>query len=132
MVMFIGLNPSTADESSDDATIRRVKALSANLGYGGVYMMNCWAYIATDPSLLINPMSEEWNNNLITVTASKCKDVFFAWGNFKIVKETGRDKELAEMFPRAKALILNKDGSPRHPLYVPANTIPVPFNKTTT
>ena len=49
-----------------------------------------------------------------------CKDIVFAWGNFSIVKETGRDIELAKMFPNAKALIKNKDGSPRHTLYVPS------------
>lgn len=80
-------------------------------------MMNCWAYITSKPELLkINPMSDEWNNNLITVTASKCKDVIFAWGTFKIIKELGRDKELIEMFPNAKCFGKNADGSPFHPL----------------
>ena len=34
-VMFIGLNPSTADESVDDPTIRRCKRFAADWGYGG-------------------------------------------------------------------------------------------------
>jgi len=117
-VMFIGLNPSTANETTDDPTIRRVVQISKNLGYGGVYMMNCWAYIATDPTLLqINHISEEWNNELLTITASKCSAVVFAWGNFKIVRDLGRDKELLQMFPYAYALYINKNGSPKHPLY---------------
>ena len=62
-------------------------------------------------------MSDEWNNNTLTVIASKCQDIIFSWGNFDVVKETGRDKELSEMFPNAKALHINKNGSPKHPLY---------------
>jgi hypothetical protein len=127
-VMFIGLNPSKAGEFNDDPTIRRVVRIAKNLGYGGVYMMNCFAYISTDPKLLkINPMSKEWNDNMLTITASKCADVIFAWGNFEIVRETGRDAELIEMFPRAKALHINKNGLPKHPLYVRGDVVPVKF-----
>jgi hypothetical protein len=128
-VMFIGLNPSKAGEFNDDPTIRRVVRIAKNLGYGGVYMMNCFAYISTDPKLLkINPMSKEWNDNMLTIIASRCQDVIFAWGNFDIVKSTGRDLELIEMFPNAKALHINKNGSPKHPLYVRGDVIPVKFN----
>jgi hypothetical protein len=123
LVMFIGLNPSTANETESDPTIRSCGRIAKANGYGGFYMMNCWAYIATDPKLLKhNPMSDEWNNNMLTVIASKCKTVVFAWGNFKVVSETGRDKELTEMFPNAKALSINKNGSPKHPLYCKSET----------
>lgn len=123
LVMFVGLNPSTANETESDPTIRSCERIAKANGYGGFYMMNCWAYIATDPALLkINPMSEEWNNNALTVIARKCKDVVFAWGSFKIVQVMGRDAELAEMFPRAKALHINKNGSPKHPLYCKSET----------
>ncbi len=44
-VMFIGLNPSTANESTDDPTIRSVVAIANNLGYGGVYMLNLFQLI---------------------------------------------------------------------------------------
>jgi hypothetical protein len=130
LVMFIGLNPSTANETTDDATIRRVKQIANNLGYGGVYMMNCFAYVSTDPKLLKhNPMSDEWNNNMLTTVSYKCDgNVIFAWGNFSIVKETGRDTELIEMFPNAMALQINKNGSPKHPLYVKADIKPIIYN----
>lgn len=123
MVMFIGLNPSTADESAPDNTIDSVKRISKFNGYGGFYMMNCFAYVATKPeNLKHNPMTDEWNNNMLTVIASKCETVVFAWGNFKIIKELGRDEELIQMFPNAKALYINKNGSPKHPLYCKEET----------
>lgn len=118
LVMFIGLNPSTANEVEADPTIESVRRISEHNGYGGFYMMNCWAFVATKPEdLKHNPVSDEWNNNLLTVTASKCKDIVFAWGNFSVVKDKGRDVELKEMFPRAKVIGKNKNGSPKHPLY---------------
>ncbi len=114
--MCIGLNPSTANAEKDDATIRILIKVLGKLGYGGFYMMNCFAFITSKPELLQhNPMSDEWNNNTLTVVASECADVIFAWGTFKIIKETGRDKELQEMFPNAKCFGVNNDGSPFHP-----------------
>src|SRR5688572_27063956 len=128
LVMFIGLNPSTANETDNDPTIKSVCRIAKNNGYGGVYMMNCFAYVTTDPKLLMhNLMSDEWNNNMLTIIASKCKDVVFAWGNFDVVKELGRDVELCKMFPEAKALFINKNGTPKHPLYVKSNIEPVKF-----
>jgi len=53
-----------------------------------------------------------------------CEEIIFAWGAFPIVKELKRDKALIKMFTNAKALIINKDGSPRHPLYVKGDVIP--------
>jgi hypothetical protein len=118
LVMFIGLNPSNADEDVDDPTIQSVKRISRTNGYGGFYMMNCFAFISTDPKLLmINPMSKEWNDNMLTITAAKCKDVVFAWGNFRVVRENQRDVELVEMFPNAKCIIKNQNGTPGHPLF---------------
>ena len=133
MVMFIGLNPSTANENENDPTIKSVCRIAKHNGYGGVYMMNCWAYISTDPSKLkyhrFNELICDWNNNMLTVIKSKCQDVVFAWGNFAIVSETGRDKELIEMFPNAKALHLNKNGSPKHPLYCKSDSQLIPFRR---
>lgn len=115
--MCIGLNPSTANADKDDATISILKRMLPILGYGGFYMMNCWAFITSDPKkLMINPMSDEWNNNILTVTAASCVDVIFAYGSFKIIKQKGRDRELIKMFPNAKCFAKSKDGSPIHPL----------------
>ena len=128
IVMFVGLNPSTANESTNDPTINRVVAIARNLGFGGVYMMNCFAYISTDPDgLIIDVISHCINDNLLIEIGAKCKDVVFAWGNFPIVIKTGRDQDLIKMFPNAKALHINKNGSPKHPLYCKANSKLVPF-----
>lgn len=116
--MVIGLNPSTANESKNDPTINHLSKALNKLGYGGFYMMNCWTYISTKPEgIKTNPMAEEWNSNLITVTAASVKDVIFAWGAWEIVKEKGKDKELIEMFPNALCFGKNSDGTPEHPMF---------------
>lgn len=130
LVMFIGLNPSTANATTDDATIRRVKSIAANLGYGGIYMCNCFSYISTNPDMLKSESLEAMMRNaqIIRRVADSCKEIVFAWGNFDIVRKTGTDKKLREAFPNAKALHINKNGSPKHPLYCKTETQLVNFN----
>ncbi len=46
-VLFIGLNPSTADETIDDPTLRRCMNYAKDWGYGGLIMVNLFAYMST-------------------------------------------------------------------------------------
>jgi hypothetical protein len=132
LVMFIGLNPSKANESEPDNTIKRVKAIAEYNGYGGFYMMNCFPLVSTDPGLLYafyeTPFYDhediENMRHLLDVR-KKCKDVVFAWGNFKEAKE--RAKSLTGYFKNAWALEILKDGSPKHPLYCKKETKLIPF-----
>lgn len=137
LVMFIGLNPSTANETEPDQTIKSVTRISKNLGYGGFYMMNCFPYVSTNPNDLIDHDKTVYsqqqffiNNQKLKEVSDKCKDIVFAWGKFKVLQK--RSLELIKMFPHAKALILNKDNSPRHPLYVKSDCQLIPFSITKT
>jgi hypothetical protein len=118
-VMFIGLNPSTANETSNDNTITKVVKIAKNNGYGGVYMTNLFAWVTAYPEELKkcnNPLGE--NNYWLITISGMCKDVVFAWGNFKEAQE--RSKEVIEnfsMFIQPKCITQNKNGSPKHPLY---------------
>jgi hypothetical protein len=124
-IMFIGLNPSTATAEMDDPTIRRVKRFANDWGYGGVYMCNLFAVISPYPETIVTCSDPIADNDLhLQVAASKCKDVLFAWGSF--TEAEARAKEVIKMFPNAFCLGKNKDGSPKHPLYIKANT--KPFN----
>jgi hypothetical protein len=116
-VMFIGLNPSTANEATNDPTIKSVCRIAKSNGYGGVYMMNCFPFVSTDPNKLRDFGNTALNDHWLYKVSSVCNDIVFAWGSFDVVKELGRDKELEWMFPNAKALHINKNGSPKHPLY---------------
>ncbi len=129
-VMFIGLNPSTANELEPDPTITRVMGFAKAWGHGGIYMVNCFPFVSSNPDLLkpdnmIDEMKK--NHELIDFFAKDCSQIIFAWGNFKIVKNEFQDVRLSKLFPGAKCLIKNKNGSPRHPLYVKGDVIPTPY-----
>lgn len=121
LVMFIGLNPSTANEDQPDPTIRSVIRIASNNGYGGIYMLNCFPFVSSDPKKLVFTRTEI-NDSWLVATAAICKDVVFAWGNFDVVRKLKRDIELLKMFPDAKCLGRNSNGSPKHPLYMKSDT----------
>lgn len=128
LVMFVGLNPSTANETEVDNTIKSVIRISKSNGFGGFYMMNCFPYVSTDPDQLRDFGNTALNDHWLYQIGAICKEIIFAWGAFKVVKDLGRDIELAGMFPTAKALEILKDGSPKHPLYCKGSTLFVNFN----
>lgn len=125
--MFIGLNPSTADETEDDPTIRRCITFAKTWGYGGLCMANLFAYRATAPSEMMsaqNPVGPEndiWLKNL----AKDAGILVAAWGNNGTY--LGRSKEVLMILPNLKYLKLNKSGEPAHPLYQSGTATPMPM-----
>ncbi|GAB3753891.1 DUF1643 domain-containing protein [Spirosoma pomorum] len=122
LAMIIGLNPSTANATDDDSTIRRCVGFTRTWGFGGFYMMNLFCYRATEPTDMkqaADPIGEGANAWLVDV-ASKCQRVVFAWGCHGT--HLNRDKEIIELFPDAYCLGKTKEGHPKHPLYLAANT----------
>ena len=125
LVMFIGLNPSTANKTTNDPTIRRVQKFALDWGFGGVYMMNLFVYVTAHPEELIkHPEHLKRNDILLTAFADKCQRIIFAWGSFKEARE--RAKEVTKML-NGYALVINKDGSPKHPLYVKRDVKPIKY-----
>lgn len=117
-VMFIGLNPSTASETNDDPTIKRVIHFAKGWGFGGIYMLNLFPFISTDPKYL-QMTKTDINEKYLKEISAKCERIVFAWGTFKEAKTMSNN--IIKMFPEAYALKINNDGSPRHPLYVKGN-----------
>ena len=116
-ILFIGLNPSTADEKIDDPTIRRCINYAQNWGYGSLLMVNLFAYRATIPSELKNVKNPIGNDNdLHIIELSKKVDLSVAaWGNEGSL--LNRDKEIKKILPNLMCLKINKSGQPAHPLY---------------
>ena len=54
---WIGLNPSIADETQLDPTLRRIRAFSAAWGYNGFIMTNLFGLVSTDPDQLYGERS---------------------------------------------------------------------------
>jgi hypothetical protein len=125
-VMFVGLNPSTADQDKDDPTIRRVKKFAHTFGYGGMYMMNLFAIVTPYPEMLKScPDPLGSNNDWLYDISKLCKDVIFCWGSFDV---GDRAQEVIKMFPNALALKINNDGSPGHPLYLKSDLKPIKYD----
>ena len=127
---WIMLNPSTADATKDDPTIRRCIAFSKRWGYGSIEVVNIFAYRATAPAdlwPLSDPIGQE-NDTHIDAAVQRAAIVIAAWGVHGAYR--GRGAEVARRFDGLKYLGATKDGHPRHPLYVRGDTLPVDFGGT--
>ena len=125
-IMFIGLNPSIADGNINDPTIRRLISFAKAEGFGGMYMLNLFTFISTDPYGLLTAKEPDYlANNYLHEYMFKTDQIVFAWGNSKAVGE--RAMEVINMFPYSYCFGKNKDGSPKHPLYLPKSSKLIPF-----
>jgi hypothetical protein len=123
-LMFIGLNPSTADERIDDPTVRRCLRFAKDLGYGGLIMANAFALRATSPTALkavndpVGPENDAWLIKL----AQGAGLVIAAWGNHGSIN--GRGQQIRQLLPKLHCFVLTKTGQPKHPLYLRADLKP--------
>lgn len=118
-VLFVGLNPSTADAVSDDPTVRRCVAFARCWGFGSLAIANLFAYRSTDPSVLqrvedpIGPRNDWWLKRL----TEKAKLTIAAWGIHGALLE--RAEAVLPNLRNVHHLGRTKEGHPRHPLYLP-------------
>ena len=126
-VMFIGLNPSTADERNDDPTLVRCMNFARDWGYGGVIMANLFAWRATDPAELkrVGEPVGRANNRWLRRLAQEAGLVVAAWGNDGTYLDRGA--QVVAMLGPLQCLKQNRSGQPAHPLYQRADTQPVPL-----
>ena len=134
-VAFIGLNPSTADETADDPTIRRCIAFAKQWGKGGLLMLNLYAYRATLPAEMWKAQKRgvdiiggvpNWVDSLKQYVAEQnCDLVVAAWGKHG----SKRQSHVVKNWPSLMCLAKNNDGTPKHPLYLKANLLPISFNE---
>ena len=115
LLLFIMLNPSTANENFDDPTIRKCIYFSKKWGFGGILVGNLFAYRSTDPKELKKTMNPEGRDNkkFIKKMIMKSSLVICAWGN-----RYGPPPDYLKKITDLSYLKINKDGSPSHPLYL--------------
>jgi len=122
-VNFIGLNPSTADETQDDPTIRRCIGFAKSWGFSSLCMLNLFAFRATDPRDMMaatDPIGED-NDNAIALHVGK-NPTIAAWGAGGWYR--GRGPLIHSIYPQLMVLKLTKGGHPAHPLYLPKTLTP--------
>jgi hypothetical protein len=136
LACFIMLNPSTADAMADDPTIRRCTGFARAWGAGGLLVVNLFGLRATDPAELRSADDPVGPDNDAVITwwlwsqqAELIGPVVAAWGVHGTLQ--GRDRHaaglLADRGRDLSCLGVTKDGNPKHPLYLPADSPLIPY-----
>ena len=123
----IGLNPSTADETKDDRTVRRLIERAYDDNIEVFVMLNLFGWRATDPREMMRvsyPIGARDNNEAIATRCKSANEIVLCWGNHG--SHLGRSAQVLEMLrPYASKLYcfgLTKSGEPRHPVRMAKNT----------
>lgn len=145
VLVVIGLNPSTADEAKTDPTVAKCMRHAIMWGLKGLVMLNLFPYRSTDPVTMKKAVNQLprwlWRNEIALnrdTIWKECYDttgsggaILAAWGNHGSFRgESHRIMEPIKPYHDIACLGLTKSGEPRHPLYVPMLTKPVPFSGT--
>jgi hypothetical protein len=136
VLVFVALNPSTADASVDDPTLRKMMTYARTWGYGAVEVVNLFAWRSPDPEMLptaaapVGP-DNDWH---IAQAVRYADRVVLAWGNhgellrrghavLQLVAALGLPRERFWSFPRNRG----KGQHPPHPLYLKGDLAILPF-----
>ena len=124
------LNPSTADEQRDDPTIRRCIGFARDWGYGGLEVVNLFAFRATDPRELrhaADPVGPQ-NDHHLALAARRATLVVAAWGANADARRARRAMQVLSGQRRSLAhLGFTRSRQPRHPLYLPRTLLPLGY-----
>jgi hypothetical protein len=128
-MVFVMLNPSTADAHNDDPTIRKCIGFAKRYGYGGIEILNLYAYRATKPAdlkaagYLVGPDNDKHFQAVINsqMESGRNNNWICAWG--ANARGLSRQTEVSELLRvngiRPRALHFTNDGIPAHPLMLP-------------
>lgn len=126
-VNFICLNPSTADETNDDPTVRRCINFAKDWGYDGLCVTNIFAYRATIvANMKAHPTPVGPENDMKLVAVAKEADLIIcAWGQHG--QFLGRSQEVLKLIDGPLHYLRMGKVEPWHPLYLPGNLKPTPW-----
>jgi hypothetical protein len=131
---FVMLNPSKADALSNDPTIRRCDTLAKRFGHSGLFVANLFALKATVPTELYShpdPVGPH-GDDALDLLAEIDGPVIVAWGT-KHRSLHGRAEAVLDRLTRQAAplwcLGTNKNGTPKHPLYLKEGVPLLPYQQ---
>jgi hypothetical protein len=122
--VWIMLNPSTADASLDDHTIRKCIGFAQRWGYYGIEVVNLFAMRSKNPAALYtaaDPIGPD-NDEAILSAVRSWSHVVCAWGNDGGLHNRSLRVSILLRHHKAKTLGLTKQRQPKHPLYLPYET----------
>jgi hypothetical protein len=126
---FLMLNPSKADHEVPDPTFKRCFNFARDWGFGWLEIWNCFAWRSTDASVLYDvadPVGPD-NDRVIEEAQVLVQRIVCAWGAHELA--VNRGLALGKLLSHRElfALRLTRDRDPYHPLYLPKNLKPFPF-----
>lgn len=120
-MLFIMLNPSTANATDDDPTIRRCIGRAIDEGYGSIEVVNLFAFRAMKPRDLHwakDPVGPKNKHHVLSAIA-RANIIVAAWGvNVKLIEYSSHHMRSMLRDYSTWCLGTTKAGHPRHPLYV--------------
>lgn len=129
------LNPSTADHTEDDPTIRRCLGFARAWGFSAIEVVNLWSWRATDPTEVFKNLHRAHDavtDEVLLEVALACSTIVVAWG-FPGGAPWGKHRADAvlELLRQGDAELLclgrTNNGAPRHPLYIAKAQKPEPY-----
>jgi hypothetical protein len=134
IVCFVMMNPSDADANLDDPTIRKCIMYARVWGYGGIVVVNLFAYRSSSPTDVqrfqgdpVGPLNDSYIQRAVFEAAI----VVCAWGANGAYRNRGKRvleqirEYLSLNWEVPRCIRMTKSGFPEHPLYLPSNLVPV-------
>jgi hypothetical protein len=137
-MVFCMLNPSTADGTIDDPTIRRCMGFARRENRTGIVVINLFALRSSNPGVLrvaddpFGPDRRRYYEAVLEPLSGK--EIVLAWGSFDVGNRGAISKRMLFEMLAAKNIKLmclgvTKDNSPRHPLYIKADQPLIPYDR---
>lgn len=137
---YVMLNPSTADAFKVDATVTRCLKRAKADGFGGILVINLFAFRSRHPTDLLltdDPVGPFCDDFLAGMPEDVWSEVIVGWGCGPSLKRarrlvTDRARVVGDLLRdhgwQTAALQVNTDGSPKHPLYCRDADVPQPWS----
>lgn len=135
-LVMLMLNPSTADEDKNDPTVERCERRARAGGFGGLIVLNIFAFRATDPRMMkvasdpVGPENDAYIRQVFAVSMLAQSGgldgpmICAGWGSHG--SHLGRDGHVQDLAREAgiqlHCLSVTKGGQPGHPLYIGYDT----------
>lgn len=131
-VLFVMLNPSTANAEIDDPTIRKCRGFATRWGFGSLEVVNLFSFRATKPADLWRAAEQNTpeSEGHIRDAVARAKEIVVAWGEQKKAYARARivDRILRDSETHVSRIgEVTGGGHPRHPLMLAYATPLLPW-----
>lgn len=133
-ILFVMLNPSTADGKKDDQTLSKISAYAQRWGFTRLWVANLFAVRSRHPSFLLtvrDPVGPD-NDDYIRAVVARASATVVAWGDGPrgfADELDARARRVLKLLSNPTCLARTRAGRPGHPLYLPAAATREPYRQ---